>query len=101
MLWTGAGPRVPMSASGHGQRRVNSVPRRHHRREDAAPDVDATRVRRGVEATQSWTDGDWRVRVVAGEATTKAYRCPGCDQEIRPGTAHVVAWPADERGDLG
>jgi hypothetical protein len=76
------------------------VPRRHHRRDDAAPALDAVRVRHGVEVTQSWIDGDWRVRVVPGEAATKAYRCPGCDQEIRPGTAHVVAWPADERGDL-
>ena len=27
-------------------------------------------------------------------ASTKPYRCPGCDQEIRPATPHVVAWPA-------
>ena len=33
-------------------------------------------------------------------AATKAYRCPGCDQEISAGVPHVVAWPADERGDL-
>ena len=26
---------------------------------------------------------------------TKSYRCPGCDHEIRSGTAHVVVWPAD------
>ena len=30
----------------------------------------------------------------------KTYRCPGCDQEIRPGVPHLVAWPADGRGDL-
>jgi hypothetical protein len=39
------------------------------------------------------------VRHVSG-ATGKAYRCPGCDQEIRPATPHVVAWPegaADDR----
>jgi hypothetical protein len=23
----------------------------------------------------------------------KLYRCPGCDLEILPRTAHVVAWP--------
>jgi hypothetical protein len=39
------------------------------------------------------------VRAVSGE-TGKVYRCPGCDQEIPPGVPHVVAWPADERGDL-
>ena len=25
----------------------------------------------------------------------KVFRCPGCDQEIVPGTPHIVAWPAD------
>lgn len=39
-------------------------------------------------------DGDWVVRGVTGSATGKTYRCPGCDHEIRPGTPHVVAWPA-------
>nr|WP_075844943.1 hypothetical protein [Dietzia timorensis] len=30
----------------------------------------------------------------------KAYRCPGCDQEVAKGIAHVVAWPEDdESGD--
>jgi hypothetical protein len=41
-------------------------------------------------------DGDWVVRAVAGAAASglKTYRCPGCDQEIRPATPHVVSWPA-------
>ncbi|MPZ66367.1 MAG: hypothetical protein GEU83_12930 [Pseudonocardiaceae bacterium] len=38
------------------------------------------------------------VRTMPGTQTIKHYRCPGCDHEIRPGTAHVVAWPADEHG---
>ena len=33
-----------------------------------------------------------------GTVSTKAYRCPGCDQEIPPGTAHLVAWPAYTSG---
>ena len=33
------------------------------------------------------------VRRVAGAAASKVYRCPGCDHEVRPGTAHIVAWP--------
>ncbi len=41
-------------------------------------------------------DGEWLVRFVAAAATSKTYRCPGCDQEIAPGTAHVVAWPDQE-----
>ncbi|MGO9078924.1 MAG: ATP/GTP-binding protein [Streptosporangiaceae bacterium] len=56
----------------------------------------ATRL--GPPLTQSWPDGDWVVRQVPGAATAKTYRCPGCDQEIRPGTAHLVAWPADAPG---
>ena len=49
----------------------------------------------GPERVESWPDGDWVVRRVPGAASGKAYRCPGCDQEIAPGTPHVVAWPAD------
>lgn len=39
------------------------------------------------------SDGRWIVRSVPGTAATKAYRCPGCNVEIRPGTPHVVTWP--------
>ena len=42
---------------------------------------------------------EYVARRVTGAASTKAYRCPGCDQEIRPATPHVVAWPADSLGD--
>ena len=38
---------------------------------------------------------DYDVRVVTAARATKTYRCPGCDHEIRPATAHVVVWPAD------
>ncbi|HEY9294440.1 MAG TPA: hypothetical protein VIP98_24420 [Microlunatus sp.] len=41
------------------------------------------------------SDGRWIVRSVSGASATKDYRCPGCDQLIRPGTPHVVVWPAD------
>jgi len=40
-------------------------------------------------------DGEWIVRSVRGGAA-KSYRCPGCDQLIPPGTAHLVVWPADD-----
>jgi hypothetical protein len=46
-------------------------------------------------------DDEWVVRQVTGSAATRAYRCPGCDQEIRPATPHVVAWPASVREDDG
>jgi hypothetical protein len=75
------------------------MPRRHHRARDAARPVDDEAARRGVQSVEAARDGDWLVRAVVGD-TGKAYRCPGCDQEIPPGVPHVVAWPADERGDL-
>ena len=40
----------------------------------------------------------WAVRRIAGSAAAKVYRCPGCNQEIFPGVAHVVAWPVDDLG---
>jgi hypothetical protein len=49
---------------------------------------------------ETHADGDWLVRQITGAAAGKAYRCPGCDQEIRPATPHIVAWPVgaeDER----
>ncbi len=39
---------------------------------------------------------EWVVRPVAGQYAVKEYRCPGCDHEIKPGTPHVVAWPAHD-----
>nr|WP_081639880.1 ATP/GTP-binding protein [Actinomadura flavalba] len=50
-----------------------------------------------VRETEEGPDGEWVVAAVPGVKAVKAYRCPGCDQEIRPGVPHVVAWRADER----
>jgi hypothetical protein len=41
---------------------------------------------------ESHPDGDWYVRQITGAAAVKVYRCPGCDHEVRPGAAHIVAW---------
>jgi len=38
----------------------------------------------------------WHVRAVQPVNAVKMYRCPGCNQEIRPGTGHVVAWREDD-----
>ncbi|MGE2692779.1 hypothetical protein [Mycolicibacterium pulveris] len=38
---------------------------------------------------------DYEVRPVLASRATKTYRCPGCDHEIRSGTAHLVVFPAD------
>ncbi|GAB2683885.1 ATP/GTP-binding protein [Nocardia thraciensis] len=44
--------------------------------------------------TERGPDGEdtYVVRTVPGSRATKTYRCPGCDHEIPPGTAHIVAW---------
>lgn len=34
----------------------------------------------------------WQVRVVHPDRALKEYVCPGCNQQVRPGTTHVVAW---------
>jgi hypothetical protein len=72
-------------------------PRRHRRQPDARQ-LDEGQVRRGVEGVQAWGDGSWAVRTIPGGSAAKVYRCPGCDQEIPAGAAHVVAWPADGLG---
>ena len=83
-------------------------PRRNHPRRRGAsethdraspPALTDERVRKGIEGVQQWQDGEWMVRSIFGGAAVKTYRCPGCMQEIRPGVAHVVAWPIDGRGD--
>ena len=49
---------------------------------------------------ESGPDGyDYEVKTVSAARATKAYRCPGCDHEIRPGVAHVVVLPV-EYGDI-
>ncbi len=57
-------------------------------------DSEGPALRLGPERIESAPDGEWMVRATPGAAAGKTYRCPGCDQEIRPGTAHVVVWPA-------
>ena len=52
----------------------------------------------GPERVESWPDGDWTVRRIPGAGSAKAYRCPGCDQEIAAGVGHIVAWPAEGGG---
>lgn len=42
---------------------------------------------------------DYIVAAVAGSRAVKIYRCPGCDQEIRSGFAHVVVWRAGSGGE--
>ena len=71
-------------------------PRRNHPRR-RAPDAEPRPDRPGIteQRVQQWQDGEWMVRNIFGQAAVKTYRCPGCVQDIRPGVAHIVAWPAD------
>jgi hypothetical protein len=71
-------------------------PRQHRRRPQVVAPVAEEQVRRGFETTHTGPDGEWRVRTVPGSPANKTYRCPGCDQEIRPGVGHLVAWRADD-----
>lgn len=67
-------------------------PRRNYRRDEPSrPDPGPAR--------HEHVEGDFRVRHLTGETSTKTYRCPGCEQEIRPGVPHVVAWPLEGHGD--
>ncbi|WP_231988178.1 hypothetical protein [Nakamurella panacisegetis] len=38
---------------------------------------------------------------MTGAAAVKAYRCPGCQQLIPPGTPHLVVWPEWVADDVG
>jgi hypothetical protein len=69
-------------------------PRRHRRAPGRNTPAGGSRA---SETVESWPDGDWAVRTVAG-SPGKTYRCPGCDQEIPGAAGHVVAWPADGLG---
>ena len=64
------------------------------RRRKAGPPTGRSRLFGSADPVEEASDGDWVVRPVTGAATGKTYRCPGCDQEIRPGTPHLVIWPA-------
>nr|WP_081681157.1 hypothetical protein [Cellulomonas sp. URHD0024] len=43
--------------------------------------------------SESGADGEWTVQRVRG--SDREYRCPGCEQVLAAGTAHVVAWRTD------
>jgi hypothetical protein len=50
----------------------------------------------GQRRVEVGADGfDYEVRPIPAARAVKDYRCPGCDHEIRSGTAHVVVWPVD------
>ncbi|PZS18599.1 MAG: ATP/GTP-binding protein [Pseudonocardiales bacterium] len=46
------------------------------------------------ERREDWRGEEYVIRGVTALGASKAYRCPGCDQEVRRGMAHLVVWPA-------
>lgn len=75
------------------------MPRANRRRRDDAP-LDLGRVSGGIPSRQQYAGGDWFVRSVTGAGASRAYRCPGCQQEVSVGLPHVVVWPADGVGGV-
>ncbi|NLU67109.1 ATP/GTP-binding protein [Streptomyces sp. HNM0574] len=67
--------------------------------EDSAARRDEAGERYGLERSVEWQGEEWAVRQISGNAASKHYRCPGCDQEIPPGVPHVVAWALMGDGD--
>jgi hypothetical protein len=64
------------------------MPRRHRAARERS--VSAGPPERPVGTAPEWASVDrFTVRAVAGERA-KAYRCPGCQQLIAPGTPHLV-----------
>ena len=73
------------------------MPRRNRpkkRRGRAAPETDPEPLR-SPDIVAAAPEG-WHVRVIQPAGATKEYRCPGCNQVIRVGTKHVVAWREDD-----
>jgi hypothetical protein len=70
------------------------MPRRHRSARDREAPADPLERPRGFAPEWAHVDG-YRVQQVAGEKG-KTYRCPGCNQEIHPGVAHMVVMPDDD-----
>jgi len=49
--------------------------------------------------TSDKADGRWITRTIGPDASVKSYICPGCNQPIAVGQAHLVVWP--EQPPLG
>ncbi|MFT2816006.1 hypothetical protein [Leifsonia sp. A12D58] len=71
--------------------------RPHGRRSNGAGDEEdgLARMIAGWKKTESRRDGSWNVQTISAQQAVKGYVCPGCNLQIAPGVAHVVAWRAD------
>lgn len=66
------------------------------RRNRRSPAPDRGRAIVSHQTTADFRGVGYTVRTVSGQAATKPYRCPGCDQLVPAGTPHVVVWPYDD-----
>lgn len=64
------------------------MPRKHRAARERTSRLEAVERPLGVAPAWAQIEGA-TVRAVSGEKG-KSYRCPGCHQEIRPGTPHLV-----------
>jgi len=78
-----------------------NLPSRRRRAAEPGPEPpgDGRQLGASAERLESWRGEDWVVRAMPGAAgaSGRVYRCPGCDQLIPAGSAHVVVWPAVDR----
>lgn len=88
-----------MTRGGAG-RDTGAMPRANRRRRDDVP-LALGRLGRGTTTTESYAGQRWAVRRLTGESSDRTYLCPGCEQDIHPGTPHVVAWPEEGVGGVG
>jgi hypothetical protein len=63
--------------------------------------LDVARIQGGATREEAYAGTRWTVRAVSGASATRAYLCPGCQQDVTPGVPHVVVWPAEGVGGLG
>jgi hypothetical protein len=72
------------------------MPRRHRsaRERSGTPEP----LERPLNVAPEWASLDGFIVRVSGEGG-KTYRCPGCQQEIRPGTPHLVVVPEGRMED--
>ncbi len=56
---------------------------------------DVTRLANGGARLESWRGVEWYVRSIPAQRSEKPYRCPGCQNEIPAGAAHLVVWSAE------
>jgi len=68
-------------------------PRKHRRAPNGASGDEGERE---LNPSNETIEDGYRVRRITGSSSSKVYRCPGCDQEIRMGTPHVVAWVEED-----